>query len=787
MYFPKLKFKQVIPVVLGVVMSVQAIYATYIPNAHDTKLPPDTITYEIMDPSSFELLYETTDFKYYFKDERDVMAVVDKRNGYTWKTGLDIAFNKTLEDACDLVPDDQKINCEPLEDRLNTTYTGMANSLITVEYYDVSKSIKRISSASINNVKSTLGKVNNSDDHYRLDVTFSEIQLNVKVHLLFDEDGFTLEIRDEEITGDGQSVLAAIQLMPFFGASGGQKLYWDNELGDFKKKVPNKMIEGYVLVPDGPGALIRFEDRNVGLTAYTGDIYGKDPGECQYFYTNEQGFFPFKNPTMPIYGIAHGNRQAAFIAFSTKGAPYMTLNVSPEEDITYYTYAYPRFEYNLLFHQVYNKRGDGYFTLMKERRHYDVGMRYEFLANDTDRPADYVGMALTYRDYLLKNKLLPDQTQNKDDIGIRLDFVMADVKKSILGVEDVVVTRASDVKKILNQLHEDGVFNINSGLLGWQSGGITSGHPGKTEWSNAIGSKSSFMDLIETATALGYDVSLSQDYIKIHRDQVNYETSAARHVNSWYLETRMWGEYPVTEFGFAKPTKSAAWIKSQSTALAKLKVTSFTIDGISSTLTSDYDGGFTSLEESIALYQKVLSELDPAIKISMNGPNDYLWNYVDRYLSAPVFSTQFLIETDTVPFLQLVLNDTMEMYAPYSNFSFYTQKDVLRMIDYNLYPSFALSQDPAYVLALTNANKFYSTEFTEYELLINTIYDEVNGSLKEVIGDQWVDREVLANGIILNTYASGKQILINYTQDPTTYQGKTVRALSAMVFKELAQ
>ena len=109
------------------------------------------------------------------------------------------------------------------------------------------------------------------------------------------------------------------------------------------------------------------------------------------------------------------------------------------------------------------------------------------------------------------------------------------------------------------------------------------------------------------------------------------------------------------------------------------------------------------------------------------------------------------------------------------------------MIDYNLYPSFALSQDPAYVLALTNANKFYSTEFTEYELLIKTIYAEVNGSLKEVIGDQWIDREVLDNGIILNTYASGKQILINYTLDPTTYNGTVVRALSAMVFKELAQ
>jgi len=113
MYFPKLKLKQLIPVGLVLAMSIQAIYATYIPNSHDTKLPPDTITYEIGDPSSFELLYETENFKYYFKDDRDVMAIVDKRNGYTWKTGLDIAFNKDLEDACHKSREGNNGNYEP--------------------------------------------------------------------------------------------------------------------------------------------------------------------------------------------------------------------------------------------------------------------------------------------------------------------------------------------------------------------------------------------------------------------------------------------------------------------------------------------------------------------------------------------------------------------------------------------------------------------------------------------------------------------------------------------------
>jgi len=782
MRHPKLKL------LLGLVvvaLGTQAIMAAYIPTAHDTKLPPDTISYEIKDPTDFALLYETENLKYYFKDERDIISIVDKRNGYTWKTGIDIAYNKDLEDACKLVPDDQKITCAPTEDRLNTTYTGMANSLITVEYFDDSNSIKRLSSASKTGVTSKLGMVNGEANHYRLDVNFSSIRLKVSVHITFDDKGFELEVRDSEITGDGQSVLAAIQLMPFFGASGGQKLYWDPAKKGFKREVPNEMIDGYVLVPDGPGALIRFVDRNIGLSPYVGDVYGSNPAENTYYYSSEANFFSFKSPSMPVYGIAHGNRQAAYVGFATQGAPYMSLNVSPEEDITFYTYAYPRFEYNMIYHQVYNKRGDGYFTTMKERHHYDINMRYEFLANDGDRPADYVGMALTYRDYLVAHDGLNSvKIEPASDIGIRLDFVMADVKKSILGTQDVVVTTAKDVGNILSDLNDNEIRRITSGLMGWGSGGITTGHPGKTEWSNAIGSKSAYTALIKLSSSFGYDVSFSQNYIDIHKDQVSFESSAARHINSWYLESRLWGEYPVNLFGVAKPSKSAAWIKSQSAAFAKLDVASLTIEGISSKLTSDYDNGVTDLEDSIVLIQDALGSLDSNLKIAMTDPNDYLWNFVDRYLNTPVFSTQFLIETDTVPFLQLILNGSMEMYAPYSNFSFYTPKDVLRMIDYNLYPSFVLSQEPAYNLALTNANRFYSTEYTEYKTLIINIYKDVNRVLSEVIGAQWLDRKVIENGVILNSYDNGKQILINYTESAFTYNGKIIQALSATVIQE---
>jgi hypothetical protein len=146
-----------------------------------------------------------------------------------------------------------------------------------------------------------------------------------------------------------------------------------------------------------------------------------------------------------------------------------------------------------------------------------------------------------------------------------------------------------------------------------------------------------------------------------------------------------------------------------------------------------------------------------------------------------VFSSQYLIMTDTVPFLQIVLQNTMELYAVYSNFSFYTDADVLRMIDFNVWPSFALTESPSYVLTHTNSSDFYSTEYEVYRELIVSIYQRVNGALRQVIGADWENREVLSAGVVRNSYSNGVQILINYTEIAVTVGSVTIQPYSVVV------
>ncbi|MGN0506301.1 MAG: DUF5696 domain-containing protein [Lachnospiraceae bacterium] len=782
-------------VLLGATVTGYA--ATYLPTGRDTGLPPDKVTYDLVNLDRYELLYETEQIQYYYREDRDIFAILDKRNGYVWKTGADIAYSSEISDAMKAAKTEEELlaAAEPKEKSLNTTYTAIANSLITVEYYE-SDTVKNISSASKEGVTSTLYTLNDNPATRRLDVSFEEIDLQVKVYVTLLEDSIKYDIPYEEITGAGKSKMASILLTPFLGASGGEAQYYDPETGEYGDAVKKYMIPGFVLVPDGCGGLIRFADNEAAFTEYIGDVYGSDLSTETYYYSNWSDVVPLKNPVMPVFGVAHGDSQAAFVAYAESGAEYMDIIVRPEENKKVkYTWAYPRFEYNTTYFQVYNKQGAGYFSMMAEPQHVDISMTYTFLAGDgsdgRSYAADYTGMAAAYREHLIEKGVLTESYSVNDNIPIRIDFIMADSKSGLLGDEQVVVTNTKDVDHILSQLMEDGVANINSGLIGWQKNGETLTRPDKVKYSAAIGTAKEFAELIAKYKELGVDVSYSREVTTINKKMTSYFNTAAKHINTWYLDiSKEWilpENVPVSDFSYATPEKTAAWTGTLAEKLGE-DSSSLTLEGISNILVGTYDrtGVDTSVTEAIVLYQQTLSDINKDLKLNLVNPNMYLWQYTDRYLQMPVGTSQYVFETDTVPFLQMVLYGTMELYAPYSNFSFYTQSDILRMIDYNMSPSFILSEEPSYYLADTVSSDLYSTEFSQYEELVVSIYGKVNEVLSQTSGYAWTDRTVLENGVILNTYRKGNdtlRILINYTENSYRYGETMVDGLSASVIR----
>jgi hypothetical protein len=755
-------------------------FPAYFPTNRDTRLPPQQAVFETAKTGEYGHLGRFGNLSYYYRPDRDIILIEDEKNGYAWKTGLDAPFGQDLERTVAAAKtQEEKIKiAEPKEVRLNATYTGFANSLLTVEFYDDSFNMSMIPSAARRGAKSELVKI--AEDHYRLDARFIDMDLTIRLHIHLSDRGIRYRIYDREIEGAGAGKMAAIIITPFLGASGGVRQYYDSAKGEYGREIPNPMMPGYAFVPDGSGALIRYNDNTVSINRYVGKVYGDNPAESMFYYDNNAYAVRKKEPLMPVFGVAMGHNQKGFVAWADEGGEQMEIIMSPKENMTNYNFIYPRFAYNRQMYQVYNRKGEGFFRLYPDRLHYDISLEYHFLEGED---ADYVGMALAYRNHLIEKKILiPGKVRPDGIVPLRADFIMSDVKKSIIGYTNVVTTSAQEAGEIIRDMLNNGISSVNGGLFGFQNGGITTGKPWTIDFTRSIGTRGDFKRLFKETGALGVDLSFAQNYTVINRIQMNLPRNQAYHINRWGIRAKDNNDWflPVQDISFARPQRSADWFTRQAKKASAIGASSITADGITNRLISHWGrNDAISTSQTIDLYEKTFA--GSPLSINAKTPNLYLWKYIDRFLQTPVFPTQYILETDTVPFLQIILHGTMEMYAPYSNFSFYSQRDILRMIDYNVYPSFALTREPAHLLSNTNSLKFFSTEYEIYRDIIKHVYTEVSAALSHVKGREWTDRNVLAEGIILNEYGGGIKILINYTDDAYQYGGITVNALSAAI------
>lgn len=773
--------KRLLALCLVCLFALPGLAEDYAPTNRDTRYEPVTMDIPEPDFDGFEPLYETASAQYYWREDRDVIAVYDKESGYTWKTGLDTGFPADIKDQVKQAQtDEEKIKAaQPLEAQLNARYIGIANSLLTAEYYEA-ETIKFISSASREGASSALVKLD-QPGRFALDVSFEEIDLQVKVNIAFEDKGISYHIPFDGLKGAGLSRLAALWITPFLGASGGVSQVFDPQAMDYGPAQPKAMTPGYVLVPDGPGALIRFRDNTVTFKEYVGEVYGDDYATATYYYNVLTDAVSLKQPVMPVFGIAHGHEQAAFVAFARQGAEHMSIVARPEENLRIkYTWAHPRFEYNATYYKVYNRYGEGFFSLMSAPLNYDIQMTYRFLSG---AEATWAGMARAYRAHLRSEGSLTELEASGDDIPIRLDIILSDIKKGLIGPEQVVVTTARDAGEMLTKLNQDGIRRISSGLIGWQDGAQTLAQPGSLRFYRGTGDEQAFKTLAREQDELGTQVELARDFARVNEKMVRYNGNAVQHLNTWFVNTDYSWRYPkapVTQYSLARPDVAAKWLQNVAKRAGQNGL-GLMVTGLPGLLVSThrYEGPEVTRLQAKDLLRDAFQTAGQDASLSLDQPNLYLWNSTRRYLQAPVTGSQHVFESDNVPFLQMVLQGSMDVHGPYSNFSFYAREDILRMIDYHTYPSFILSRQPAHLLVSTMSADLYSTEFSQYEQLVKDTYDQVNAALGQLVGWQWQDRTMLQQGVAQNTYARDGQIkhlIINYTHNAVDINGTSVPA-----------
>ncbi len=654
--------------------------------------------------------------------------LLDKRSSYLWHSGLD----EILED-----------------DRLNSSWEAFARSGISIEYLDDRASNRR---ASITNSARSIA-LTPVDQGIFAEVTFEDYGITVGLSVQLEDEGIRVEIPENSIREENPGFrLGRVYIYPFMGATRGDS------------------IPGYMFIPDGTGSLIRYGDTTRATNMLYGRYYGRDLGMISEIPYDPLITNPY-NISFPVFGAVHGEGENAFLSIVEEGAAYGEVDVHPAGVITNFNFLNNTFIYNQPYFQATNRSGAGVTTVQRERNIFDAVVHYRFL---TGEDADYIGMARSYQQYLVDKDMLHRTDQTNPDIGIRLEFLGGDSEKVLFWDRFIPMTTVSQMSDMLDDLQ---IQNPEVIFYGWQPTGASSVPPTSVQLEGQLGSLNELRVLADSISENGGHFSLYFDPQAALVDKPGYSPYSDLSMSITNANLWGWNRYETYYFSL-NPLRerfnaiSASTLEQPGMGLA--------LDSIGSMIYSDFRNDQPVNRESMLdAYQSLLSE--SPIRLGLYRPNDYLFGVTQAYYDTPLGDSGYIFTSETVPFLPAVLSGYIPYYGTALNFSSNWRDDLLRHIEYGIYPSYFLTHEPTSSMLNTPSGWIYSSSFDQWGEEIRETYTWMNALLAPVRGHEIIAHERLADNVFATTYANGMQIIVNYTDSSFTIGDITVEPRNALL------
>lgn len=673
----------------------------------------------------FTKVMEDNKLEIWHKKRNTAIRIVDKATGYIWG-GL-------AEDK----PED-----------MNTTWSGVGNALAAIDYFDKKGLEKRLSIADITVDK----KYTVSGNKIKYSVNYTEQGIAFDFEMELKDGRITFRMLDDSIKETKENSLAAVFFVPFLGSTKADE------------------VDGYMFVPDGPGALIRFNKPSQYLVNFDKRVYGKDYGIDKLFEVNDlkssrPNDFTTEEPTilMPVFGVVQGVKQNAVFASIGKGAEYASIMATPSGMLTNYNWVTGKFIYRQKYLQPTSRSGSGVQIVQKNRNSFEAEITYDFLNGNN---ADYVGMAKLYKETLKGQGILQRKERVDSKLPLQLDVIAADIEKGFLFNSLKKITPVDQAKALVDSLSASGINNTTMVVQGWQKGGIGGSKPSSFEFESKLGGKNAFADLSRYIEEKGGKLYYYENPVTVNKTQLDTRKEGGNSLSQALIKVER-DNYDIwfKETYFIESNLAADYITKKGDKYAENNMKSMAVNEFGSKLYAEnQQNHVTSRLEARKQFEKAAENVSNKVdNLALYSPNQYLWKYTKDIFNTPMTNSQYLFESDTVPFLQIVLKGNVDYYGPYSNMSFYSKMDMLRLVEYAAYPAYLITGKNNSELGYTTSSELYSTNFEDWKDNITEAYGYIEKGLSKVEGREITDRTILSTGIVKVDYEGGISIIVNYT------------------------
>ena len=607
-----------------------------------------------------------------------------------------------------------------------------------------------------------------TEDNAAYGYTLSKVNPSIEITVRYTLDGSDLlvSVPCADICFTEGNPVTRIDLLPYFlSAAKGQ--------------------EGYLLVPDGCGSLIRLDNGKTTALSYDDRIYGHD-----ILMNVENYVAPYEPVHLPVYGLKTGD--SAILAVIEQGAElagiYADISDRSDEFNRIYSYFILR---DIEQVAVVGTATGGSPRYPSDIYEGDLTVRYKFLSGED---ADYVGMARAYREYLL-NKGLLSRREIPENAPFFAEIIGA-VRKTrfAAGVpyeSTAVATTLEQAGTILDALTERSVKSPVLLLRGYWEGGVKHESLASLCLESDAGDQKQLSTLTKKAEAAGGKAFLVTNLVKVYStDNFSKSSQASRRQDDYIAEVTLYAE-PIlsrekgyTDSFYVSPAYLKEYVQKVSTNLAKsdLSVSGLAADDIGSLLVGDYrnKSNISRIHASPTI-KETLSSMAQVQTLVINAPNDYALAYASAVYDLPDSNNGHKVEDEAVPFLQLVLDGCCVYTGEAWNESAYMGiwRELNFAIESKSCPHFIFSYENEEIFLHTediDSESYFMTQYERWLDLIETSYARFEEYWRLVRGAEIAAHDVVSYNLRRVTFDNGVKAYVNYNSTEKTVDGVTVPA-----------
>ncbi|MCQ2537777.1 MAG: DUF5696 domain-containing protein, partial [Lachnospiraceae bacterium] len=656
-------------------------------------------TANLLEEGEYKQVAKNSNLELWYNDTKGTIQIVNLENGYVW----------------DSIYNSNKVGTK----KLNAQWEAYCKSAITMSYNDLKKrdsGVKKLYAAK------DCGFLSSEPLENGIAVTYGFLKpgIYVTVEYILDGDNLLVRIPWEKIREESRYAVSTIEVMPYLGACGNEN-------------------EGYILYPDGSGAITTFEK--------VGERPSNIKAATYYCYTNK--FVSMQNlmdttkydrytAALPVYGIK--NADNAVFAFGAKGFENSGIVVYPSGYVIDLNHAsfevYTRNVFNVNMSNISTESGSATGGMVqrvdKKVIEQDVEIRYAFLCGDK---ADYSGMADVYRSYLIENEKI-NKSVDTGNFSLGLSVLMGAEKEGIIYNEYIKMTDFEQLLNMVDTLKAAGVDGAdvildswNSDWNDWEYWGPDShlgGKSGLKKLSKYAEENSDVNFYLESYFSFGSDGTKKLDEDEdVAFDGINIEIS-------WQ---NMDGMRTYLLNPQASYNRNADLLKK----LNKYSDIGVAYADIGQYCYADYNTyhPFTKSETAAKLSSLLKNTKDNGRKVAVNGSNQYVYEHSDFIYGLKEDNFGLSITDHSVPFTEMIFSGLI----PYctdgaGNLAYDLQTQKLKWVEFGAQPFFKLTAESALNLRDTNRAVLFSSTFEDWLPVVTETYDEFKKNLSGVYGHQ---------------------------------------------------